>query len=286
MTRIIESRARWISMITLAWALGGWHTGAMAQEGSPPVPPLDPLPRAAVSPADSQQELVDRLRRMEERLDQVTKQNDELSREVQDLKSANRAQRQQFPPAPAARRPDPDEGDADFSGGGRGSSYSISSSLGGGSASGGGDPTTSGRAQVVGNRQLGKLSVMGGYYDYDNDGLRWGTDDDEFNFGIRAMQQLDARIYANPNQEYASSGITNPRTRVYFYGHLTRWDRSPKWSQFRSGGRQRYELMCRMRRNRRVRRRCSARCEKRGVQSDQELGVAKLDTDGPARRSC
>jgi hypothetical protein len=23
--------------------------------------------------------------------------------------------------------------------------------------------------------------------------LRWGTDDDEFNFGIRAMQQLDAR---------------------------------------------------------------------------------------------
>ena len=46
---------------------------------------------------------------------------------------------------------------------------------------------------------------MGGYYDYAKDGLRWGTDDDEFNFGIRAMQQLDARIYANPNQEYASN---------------------------------------------------------------------------------
>ena len=34
--------------------------------------------------------------------------------------------------------------------------------------------------QVVGNRQLGRLPLMGGYYDYANDGLRWGTDDDEF----------------------------------------------------------------------------------------------------------
>ncbi len=73
----------------------------------------------------------------------------------------------------------------------------------------------------MGNRRLGKLSLAGGYYDYANDGLRWGTDDDEFNFGIRAMQQIDARIYANPNQEYASSGITNPRTRIYFYGRAS-----------------------------------------------------------------
>jgi hypothetical protein len=132
----------------------------------------------------------------------------------------NRDQSQHFPPVPAAPRPDVGQGGG--SGGGSGSSYSISSSLGGGSASGGGDPTTTGRAQVVGNRQLDKLPLAAGYYDYANDGLRWGTDDDEFNFGIRAMQQIDARIYANPNQEYASSGIFNPRTRLYFYGHLTR----------------------------------------------------------------
>ena len=37
--------------------------------------------------------------------------------------------------------------------------------------------------------------------------------------------------------------------------------------------------------DRRVRRRRSARCEKRGVRSNQEFGVAKLGTDGPARRS-
>ena len=157
---------------------------------------------------------------MEERLDQVTKHNEELSREVQELKSLNREQSQRLPTVPAAPRPDVGQGGGSM--GGNGSSYSISSSLGGGSASGGGDPTTTGRAQVVGNRQLGKLPLGGGYYDYANDGLRWGTDDDEFNFGIRAMQQLDARIYANPNMEYATSGITNPRSRIYFYGHLTR----------------------------------------------------------------
>ena len=118
-----------------------------------------PLPRAAISPSDPQLELLDRLRRMEERLDNsVTKQNDELSREVQELKSANRNQSQQFPPVPAASRPDVGQGGG--SAGGNGSSYSISSSLGGGSASGGGDPTTTGRAQVVG-QQGGRLPAAG-----------------------------------------------------------------------------------------------------------------------------
>ncbi len=221
MTRTIDSsKARWISMMTLVWTLASWCSGAMGQGGSPPVPPIDALPPTAVSPSNVQQELLDRLQRMEQRLDEVTKRNEELSQEVEELRSANRDQSQEFPSAPTSTRPDGGAGGGSV--GGRGSSYSISSSLGGGSASGGGDPTTTGRAQVVGNRELGKLSLAGGYYDYANDGLRWGTDDDEFNFGIRAMQQIDALIYANPNQEYASSGIYNPRTRVYFYGHLTR----------------------------------------------------------------
>ncbi len=41
----------------------------------------------------------------------------------------------------------------------------------------------------------------------------------------------------------------------------------------------------RVRHDRRVRPRRSARCEKRGVKSSQGFGVAKLGTDGPARRS-
>jgi hypothetical protein len=105
MTWIIDSsRPRWISMMTLVWALAGWCAGAMGQAGSPPVPPVDALAPAAVSPSDHQRELLDRLRKMEERLDQVTKQNEELSREVQELKSVNRDQSEQFPPVPPARR--------------------------------------------------------------------------------------------------------------------------------------------------------------------------------------
>jgi phosphate-selective porin OprO and OprP len=215
MTRIIDfSKACWISMVIQVWTLVGWQASASGQQGSPPVPPAAPLP------PDGQPELLDRLRRMEERLDQVTKQNEDLSKEVQKLKSENRDQSQQAPPVATA--PQPDVGQGGGSGGGGGSSYRISSSLGGGSASGGGDPTSTERAQIIGNRHLDKVPLAGGYYDYANDGLRWGTDDDEFNFGIRAMQQIEARIYANPNQEFASSGIFNPRTRFYFYGHLTR----------------------------------------------------------------
>ena len=93
---------------------------------------------------------------------------------------------------------------------------------GGGSASGGGDPTTAGSAQLVGNRRLGRSSILGGSYDFDNDGFRWGTQDDEVTFGVRALQQIDARVYANSNQVFANSGVFNPRTRFYFEGNLTR----------------------------------------------------------------
>ena len=40
-----------------------------------------------------------------------------------------------------------------------------------------------------------------------------------------------------------------------------------------------------LRHGRRVRPRCSARCQRRGVKSTQEFGVAKLGTSEPARRS-
>ena len=44
-------------------------------------------------------------------------------------------------------------------------------------------------------------------------------------------------------------------------------------------------MVFRVRHDQCVRRRRSARCEKRGVKSNQEFGVAKLGTDGPAGRS-
>jgi hypothetical protein len=64
-----------------------------------------------------------------------------------------------------------------------------------------------------------------------------------------------------------------------------RWDRSSERSQFRSARRQRTGWPRWVRGNRRARRRRSARCEKRGVNSNLEFGVTKPGTDGPARRS-
>ena len=214
MMRIIDSgRLRWISMVILGWMLADWPAGAMGQEGSPPVPPADALPRAAVSPSDAHQELLDRLLKMEQRLDQVTKRNEELSREVQELRAVNRDQSQEFPAVPDATRSNATRagGTASFS----------QPSAGGGSKTSGGDPTTTGRAQEIGNPHLGKLPIKT-YYDFDNDGFGFSTEDEEFTLDIRALSQLDARIYQQQNQFPVSSGFYNPRTRVYFEGRLTK----------------------------------------------------------------
>jgi phosphate-selective porin OprO/OprP len=85
---------------------------------------------------------------------------------------------------------------------------------------GGGLPASA--AQDVGNRQRGKLPLIDGYYDFDKGGIHWGIQDDEFTFGVRAMVDLDARIYAGQKQEFTNSGVFNPRTRFYFEGNLTK----------------------------------------------------------------
>src|SRR6516164_474042 len=64
------------------------------------------------------------------------------------------------------------------------------------------------------------------------------------------------------------------------------WDRSARWSHFRSGSGQRQRSADRAWGDRCVRQRRSARCEQRGVNANLELGVAERGTDGPARRSC
>jgi phosphate-selective porin OprO and OprP len=214
MVRIIESgRLRWVSMAIIGWTLAGWYACAMGQEGSPSVPQASALPRVAVSPSDAHQELLDRLLKMEQRLDQVTKRNEELSREVQELRSVNRDQSQQFPPvADVTQSNEPRAG---------GTASFSQPSAGGGSKTSGGDPTTTGRAQEIGNPHLGKLPIKA-YYDFDNDGFGFSTEDEEFTLDIRALSQLEARIYQQRNQFPVSSGFYNPRTRVYFEGRLTK----------------------------------------------------------------
>jgi hypothetical protein len=98
MRNIDSGRPRWISMAIMVCLLAGCHAGALGQEVTSAVPAVEAIPRTAVSHSETQHELLNRLRRMEERLDQVTKHNEELAREVQELKSANRDQSQRFPP--------------------------------------------------------------------------------------------------------------------------------------------------------------------------------------------
>jgi len=213
MRNIDPGRPRWISTAILGWTLAGWYAGAMGQEVPPSIPPIADPPRTAVPSPDVQRELLDRLRKMEERLDQVTKQNEDLSREIQELKAVNRDQSQEFPAVPDSTR-----SNATRVGGT--ASYSQPSA-GGGSKTSGGDPTTTGRAQEIGNPHLGKLPIKT-YYDFDNDGFGFATEDEEFTLDLRALSQVDARIYQQQNQFPVSSGFYNPRTRVYFEGRLTK----------------------------------------------------------------
>jgi phosphate-selective porin OprO/OprP len=94
-------------------------------------------------------------------------------------------------------------------------------SAGGGSKAAGGDPTSTVRAQEVGNLHLGKLPIKS-VYDFDNAGFLWSTLDDEFTFGVRGMTQVESRIYQRKDQYPVSSGFYNPRSRIYFYGHFSR----------------------------------------------------------------
>ncbi len=99
--------------------------------------------------------------------------------------------------------------------------YPRPQTAGGGSKTSGGDPTVEGRAQIIGNRHVGKLE-LNSHYDFDHDGFGLSTKDDEYSLGIRGMTQIDARSYSPAGDNVANSGIYNPRTRVYFEGHFTR----------------------------------------------------------------
>ena len=107
----------------------------------------------------------------------------------------------------------------------------------------------------------------------------------------REAAQFNEIVTGRPASAWPQPSARRPaRYNLLHYLSLTKgrgpsWDRSPKWSQFRSTGRQRAWSLDRAGRNRRVRPRRSARCEQRGVQSNQESGVAKLGTDGPVRPS-
>ena len=194
------------SLALLGWMLAAWPAVAVGQEA--PAPPST-APPASVPPSLSQ-ELLERLGKVEERLDQVTQQNEALRRENQTLS-------EQMGALPSGSM------DGQLGSTGDGSERGAASTGGGRSLSraAGGDPTAVGQAQEVGNLHLGRVQVNA-YYDFDNTGFHLDTPDKEFTFGVAGMTQLDGMVYARPTPGIeTSSGFYNPRSRIYFEGHAT-----------------------------------------------------------------
>jgi len=207
--------------------------------------PLVDSVEAAAPSADPYYELFDQLRKMEQRLDRLTKENQDLARKNKSLEeqfdelsrkithsgsapsgSTENAVFRSFSGASAS----PDEvirpisfedseaaPGPEFLTASYGSDIdcvdvdSVHAACGGSNC--GCNPKTTGGDQEVGNRHRGKVSLKT-YYDFDNGGFKLSTQDDEYSLGIRAMEQLDGRVYSEPAPGYASSGIYNPRTRI------------------------------------------------------------------------
>lgn len=209
--RGLSDRFRWISLMLLGTLLAAWPAVALGQTASPLPSPADPpMP---LSPSLSQ-ELLDRLGKMEGRLDQLdqlTKQNEALWRENQTLSGQVVA-----PPSPSMGGQIDSTGDASERG---------AAQIGGGrslSRAAGGDPTAVGRAQEIGNLYLGQVS-LNAYYDFDNAGFHLDTADKEFSFGVAGMAEVDGMLYSRPTPGIdTSGGFYNPRSRVYFEGHATK----------------------------------------------------------------
>src|SRR6516162_6549235 len=158
---------RLLPMLLLGWLVADWAAGAKAQEilGLAPVVPAPP-PGVPLSPG-GYQEFLDRLGAMEQRLDQVTKQNEDLRRENKAL---------------AAKAGARDVGCGVFgsvnSGAAVASQGGVDGQIGGaGDASERGALPTGG-AQEVDNLHLGKVPLSA-YYDFDAGGFHVATQDKE-----------------------------------------------------------------------------------------------------------
>jgi phosphate-selective porin OprO/OprP len=246
-----RSRAMFLAM--LAGTAASWVTPAAAQDAAP----LLPSPPAAVSPAAADcKDLVERLGKMEQRLDWLTRQNNDLLRQNKLLTAKSEAPFRDISdpswsgtgptdpnrsgpsragvPGPLVVIGQPGTGSQSegfgsasqdlFGSTTGGGSDSAAGSTGGGrsvSAAGGGDPTAIGRAQEVGNLHLGQVP-LNAHYDFDNGGFHLETTDKEFSIGVSGMTQIDGMLYSRPTPgTVTSSGFYNPRSRIYFEGHAT-----------------------------------------------------------------
>jgi len=249
--------AYWISLscrlvsIVVGCVFFGGTTDGRAQDQLPPSPQFVAPADTNIPSPNSHIEFIDYLRALERRIDLLTKKNEdlefnnrtltnqfqELSRQIGKPASQNESTRN----AVFSNLSDPTLGsDSDSSkpivpimpsaqGQGPGVDYrdglpidnDVTHSAGGGSKPSGGDPTSTGHAQEEGNRHLGKLTLKP-YYDFDNDGFKLSSEDNEYSIGVRGMVQLDGKVYSQPSPGFASSGFYTPRSRIYIEGQFTK----------------------------------------------------------------
>ncbi len=76
-------------------------------------------------------------------------------------------------------------------------------------------PSLSGKTGASGPRRLPVKVAFG-------PGFELMTEDEEFQFQFHLLSQIDARLYAQPNQDPVHSGFSFPRERLYFMGRLTK----------------------------------------------------------------
>jgi phosphate-selective porin OprO/OprP len=79
-------------------------------------------------------------------------------------------------------------------------------------------------SQLEGNRRLGKIPLST-FLDYEQDGVGFSSQDDEFQLRFRLLGQTDFNGYLGPQGSSATSttsGFYLPRSRFYFQGRLTK----------------------------------------------------------------
>lgn len=205
----------------------------LAQDGSASRPSSLPQPPASTD----NDEITSRLRKMEEanarlmrQFEQLSKRNEDLSRQNKELSRENRKLSQDVQNISQAveglkrQRVQDIESQAEEKRKaaeltGAAEIEPEEEPLRAGETGGG--AYRGGRAQVVGNRNLGRIKINT-RYNYNNEGLQFSTDNEEFLVKLRLMFQSEWRQYEQINQDPVSSGFYMPRSRFYFTGRLTK----------------------------------------------------------------
>ena len=210
---------RWAALV-MSGALGWlWCLPTSGQEPLPPRPdPGAPAPSASAGAREAQ--LQDEVRQLKEMVHQLSTRVEELSARTPAAPSVLggdvRPRRKAGWPARADSRRKRGPGDSGLrvpSADGSGRQYV-----------GSGGTRELPNAQLVGNRNLGKIPLKS-YLDYGLEGVGFATEDDEFSLRFRLLGQADYNGYLGPQgsgTNATTSGFYLPRSRYYFQGRLTK----------------------------------------------------------------